>query len=87
MLVDVGDDPGLISFDGYWTHVENDPSLKANPSIREVRNKFDILQTKIQGAFSKKVYIPLALRIIRALAVHRLTTGISIPNLVLPRRN
>jgi len=73
---DVPDDnPGVISFDSYWTHIENDPSLKANPSIREVRNKSDILRSKVQSAFTKKIYTPIALRIVKALSVHRLTTG------------
>ncbi|MEA3314136.1 MAG: DUF6079 family protein, partial [Caldisericota bacterium] len=70
------DSSGVISFDSYWTHIENDPSLKANPSIREVRNKSDILQDKIKSAFTtKKIYKPIALRIVKALSVHRLTTG------------
>lgn len=70
------DSSGIISFDSYWTHIENDPSLKANPSIREVRSKSIILQDKIKSAFTtKKIYKPIALRIVKALSVHRLTTG------------
>jgi predicted ATPase len=69
------DSSGVVSFDSYWTHIENDPSLKASPTIREVRNKSDILQDKIKSAFTKKIYQPMALRIVKALSIHRLTTG------------
>ena len=41
-----------------------------------VRNKSDILQDKIKSAFTtKQIYKPIALRIVKALSVHRLTTG------------
>lgn len=68
------DGPGILSFDSYWTYIENEPSLKANPSIREVRKKSDILQGKIQNTLTKKIYKPMAIRIVKALSVHRLTT-------------
>ncbi|WP_003539947.1 DUF6079 family protein [Desulfotomaculum nigrificans] len=67
--------PGLISYDSYWPYIENDPSLKSNPDIREVINKSKILQDRIQNAFTRPVYKPMALRIVQALSVHRLTTG------------
>src|SRR5699024_6426483 len=72
---DIPDDhPGLISFDSYWTYIENDPSLKSNPDIREVMSKTKILQDKIENAFTKPIYKPMAKRIVQALAVFRLTT-------------
>lgn len=67
--------PGLISYDSYWPYIENDPSLKSNPDIREVMTKSKILQDRIQNAFTRPVYKPMAIRIVRALSVHRLTTG------------
>ena len=66
--------PGLISFDSYWPYIENDPSLKSNPDIKEVMSKTKILQDKIQSAFTKPLYKPIAQRIVQALAVFRLTT-------------
>ncbi|MCD6320135.1 MAG: ATP-binding protein, partial [Candidatus Desulfofervidaceae bacterium] len=45
------------------------------PNVREVIEKVNILKDKITHGFTKKFYKPLALRIIDALAVHRLTTG------------
>lgn len=68
------DHPGLISFDSYWPYIENDPSLKSNPDIKEVMAKTKILQDKIENAFTKPIYKPMARRIVQALAVFRLTT-------------
>lgn len=69
------DQPGVISYDTYWQYIENDTSLKSNPDIREVLSKSKILQDRVQNAFTKPVYKPIALRIVRALSVNRLTTG------------
>lgn len=69
------DRPGLISYDSYWQYIESDTSLKAHPDIREVLLKSKILQDRVQNALTKPVYKPLALRIVRALSVNRLTTG------------
>ena len=69
------DQPGLISYDSYWQYIENDSSLKSSPDIREVMLKSKILQDMVQNAFTKPVYKPIALRIVRALSVNRLTTG------------
>jgi len=66
--------PGLISFDSYWPYIENNPTLKSNPDIKEVMSKTTILQDKIENAFTKPVYKPMAKRIVQALAVFRLTT-------------
>lgn len=68
------DEPGIISFDSYWPHIENDPSLKSNPDIKEVMSKTKVLQDRIRYAFTRPLYKPVAERIIQALAVFRLTT-------------
>lgn len=68
------EEPGLISFDSYWQYIENDPSLKSNPDIKEVMSKSKILQDRIQNAFTKRQYKPMAIRIVQALSVFRLTT-------------
>lgn len=68
-------EPGLLSYDSYWPYIENDPALKSNPDIREVMAKSKIIQDKVVNALTKPVYKPMAIRIIRALSVHRLTTG------------
>lgn len=68
-------EPGLLSYDSYWPYIEGDPSLKSNPEIREVMVKSKILQDRIQNAFTRPIYKPMAIRLVHALSVHRLTTG------------
>ena len=68
-------EPGLISYDSYWPYIEGDPSLKSNPEVREVMVKSKILQDRVQNAFTRPIYQPMAIRIVQALSVHRLTTG------------
>ena len=67
--------PGLISYDNYWRFIEEDSSYKSNPDIKEVLDKSKILKDRIQNAFGKKMYQPMALRIVNALAVYRLSTS------------
>ncbi len=73
---DVPDDqPGIISYDSYWKHIDSDRTLNAHPDIREVGSKTKILIDKIETGFTKKIYKPIAKRIVQALAIHRFTTG------------
>ena len=69
------DQPGLISYDSYWNYLKDNPSFRAIPEIREVVQKSDVLEGRIQQAFTRPQYRPAALRIVHALSVHRLTTG------------
>ncbi len=67
--------PGLIAFDSYWNRIKANPSFQADPDIRTVMTRIDVLEDKVRHGISTKLYREPALRIIRALAVHRLTTG------------
>ncbi len=67
-------EPGLIAYDSYWKTLKDNPSFRADNEIREVIDKSDVLEARIQHAFTRPQYQPVALRIIDALAVHRLTT-------------
>jgi hypothetical protein len=67
--------PGLISFDAYWIMIKDDPSYRAIPEIREVLDKSSVLEDRIKSAMSTPLYKPAALRIIYALALHRLTVS------------
>ncbi len=69
------DSPGLLSYDQYWEYLSTDTSLRTNRDIREVVEKGQILEGILNRSFQKKQYLPSALRIVRALCVHRLTTG------------
>jgi len=69
------DRPGLIAYDTYWTTLRENPSFRAVPDIRAVIDCSQVLEFRIQQAFTRPAYKPMALRIIQALSVHRLTTG------------
>jgi hypothetical protein len=68
------DAPGLISYDHYWDRLRNDPSMRTLPGVFEVVEKSNVLEGRIKHAYTRKNLLPLALRIIHALSVHRLTT-------------
>ncbi len=69
------DDPGLISYDDYWKTLIANPSFRTIPEIREVIECSSVLESRINSAFTRPQYKPMALRIIDALSIHRLTTG------------
>ncbi len=64
---------GLLSFDEYWAILNEDPSYRSVPEIREVQEKARVLQDRIKTAPNMRDYRPAAMRMIAALAVHRLT--------------
>jgi len=70
-----GDRPGLIAYDSYWTVLHGNPSFRAVPDIRAVIDCSQVLESRIQQAFTRPLYRPMALRIVHALSVHRLTIG------------
>lgn len=69
------DRPGLIAYDGYWITLKENASFRAVPDIRAVIDCSQVLESRIQQAFTRPAYRPMALRIIHALSIHRLTTG------------
>lgn len=68
-------EPGLIAFDSYWNTLKQNPSFRAIPEIRAVIDCSQVLESRIENAITRKQYKPMALRLIHALSVHRLTTG------------
>jgi hypothetical protein len=73
---DMPDDrPGLIAYDTYWTYLRENPSFRAVPDIKAVIDCSQVLESRIRQAFTRPAYKPMALRLIHALSVHRLTTG------------
>jgi predicted ATPase len=70
-----GDRPGVIAYDGYWTTLRENPSFRAVPDIKAVIDCSQVLESRIQQAFTRPAYKPMALQLIHALSVHRLTTG------------
>lgn len=69
------DRPGVIAYDAYWETLTENPAWRAISEVREVMDCSQVLEDRIRQAFTRPDYRPLALRIIRALSVHRLTTG------------
>ncbi len=69
------DQPGVIAYDGYWNTLKENPSFRAVPDIKAVIDCSTVLESRIQQAFTRPAYSPMAIRIIHALSVHRLTTG------------
>ncbi len=67
--------PGILSFDSYWSFIKDNYARRAEHDIREVMDKSEILEDKIAKTFPKHQYKSMALQIINALSVHRLTTG------------
>lgn len=69
------DRPGVVAYDGYWTTLRENPSFRAVPDIKAVIDCSQVLESRIQQAFTRPTYKPMALQLIHALSVHRLTTG------------
>lgn len=69
------DRPQLIAYDSFWSTVKGNSVLKADPNIKEVLRISEVLESRIQQAFTRPAYRPMALRVINGLSVHRLTTG------------
>ena len=65
--------PGLIAYDSYWRTLRENPSFRAVPEIKAVIDCSQVLESRIAQAFTRPAYRPMALRIVHALSVHRLT--------------
>lgn len=72
------DKPGVLTYDLYWENVKNDPSFEAIPDVASVREKSKVLENKMMG-FPRPNNKPIAIKLIHALSVHRLTTDIKSP--------
>lgn len=69
------DRPGLIGYDKFWETVTSNSVLRADLNIGPVLKVSEVLSERVRKAYTRPAYKPMALRIIDALAVHRLTTG------------
>lgn len=69
------DKPGIISFDDYWPAIKSNGLLKSDVTISRVVGASGQLEEIINRSFTKAAYKPMALQIIYALSVHRLTTN------------
>ncbi|MEW6742181.1 MAG: DUF6079 family protein [Planctomycetota bacterium] len=69
------DHPGLVAYDAYWNTLRENPSFRADSDIRAVIDCSQVLEARVNQAFTRPAYRPMALRIIHALSIHRLTHG------------
>ncbi len=69
------DRPGIVAYDSYWPVIVDNAAHRANPDVKAIMECSGTLGAKIESALPKKTYRPMAVRIIRGLSVHRLTTG------------
>ncbi len=68
------DRPGVVSFDSYWRVIVENPANMAVPEVKEIADCAEVVANKVRHAFPRAQYKPMALRMVDALAVHRLTT-------------
>ena len=69
------DQPGLISYDHYWDVLRENPSMRGLPGVAEVIEKSNVLEGRVRNAYTRQHLLPIALQIVHALSVHRLTTS------------
>ena len=69
------DRPQLVSYESFWDTVKGNPTLRADANIKDVYRVAEVLESKVEQSFTKPAFKPMARRIVKALAVRRLTTG------------
>jgi hypothetical protein len=75
-IIDVdlpSDGPGLIAYDTYWNTLRDNPSFRAEPDIKAVIDCSQVLEARVEQAFTRPAYKPMALRVVHGLSIHRLT--------------
>jgi hypothetical protein len=68
-------EPGMVSYDHYWAILKDNPSMRTMPDVAEVVEKSEILASRVNNAYSRDRLKSMAMRIINALSVLRLTTN------------
>ena len=67
--------PGLVAYDSYWKELSGDAGYRTLPDIREVIDVSNVLHERVSRSFTRPAYQDMALRIIDALSLHRLTVN------------
>ncbi len=68
-------EPGLISYDHYWDVLRGNPSMRGLAGVAQVIEKSEVLEGRVRNAYTRPHLQSMALRIVHALSVHRLTTS------------
>ena len=53
------DRPGLIAYDGYWSTLRENPSFRSVPDIKAVIDCSQVLESRIEQAFTRPAYAPM----------------------------
>ena len=69
-----GDQPGLLTYDSYWNYIKKDPSFRGIPEVGKVIKTSNKLENKLE-TLSPVNYRMIAIQLIHALSIHRLTTA------------
>lgn len=64
----------LLSYDSYWDYLDTDTTLTANPTFDKLKRRTHLALERVEKGLNTPQYWPVAERIIRALAISRLTT-------------
>ncbi|PSR33881.1 MAG: hypothetical protein C7B46_07770 [Sulfobacillus benefaciens] len=65
----------LLSVDRYWDYLARNSAFNSNPDFQQLRQRVETAQDKIKSGMAQPAYVPLAIRMIKGLAIHRLTVG------------
>ena len=57
--------PGLISYDHYWDVLRGNPSMRGLAGVAEVIEKSNVLEGRIQSAYTRPYLLPVALWMLR----------------------
>ena len=68
------DHAGLIAYDQYWGVLRENPSMRSLSSVATVIDRSGVLEGRIRNAYTRPRLREMALRIVHALSVQRLTT-------------
>ena len=74
----VKDHLDLLSVDRYWDYLARNSAFNANPNFQQLRQRVETAVDKIRSGMTQPAYIPLAIRSIKGLAIHRLTVGFDV---------
>lgn len=69
------DKPGVVAYDSYWNTLRDNAAFRALPEVKAVIDCSQVLESRIENAITREQYKPMALRLVHALSVHRLTTA------------
>ena len=50
--------PGLIAYDSYWNTLRENPSFRSVPDIKAVIDCSQVLESRIEQAFTRPAYKP-----------------------------